>query len=156
MLTDVQTPFLGTPLVLPKSVEVDSQPKERLTLNGTSPATASPRHVHAALVLLAGGEPARAAPNLPTETIPAKIRGRRASGKSPVDVRIPPLELKILIESKPPESGILVRRIGRRRPRGGKTAADYYQYISLTILIHNIINVIIYIYIILYYIYMYM
>ena len=62
-------------------------------------------------------------PNLPTKIIPAKIRCLRLTGKSPTDLRIPPHEVKILLESNPLKSGILVRRLavfydqrGARRP----------------------------------------
>ena len=34
----------------------------------------------------------------------------RFYGESPMDMRIPPLNIKIMFESNPPKSGILVRR----------------------------------------------
>ena len=48
--------------------------------------------------------------NLPTEIIPTgtKIRRLKLSGEFPVDMRIPPLELTILLEPNPPKSKILV------------------------------------------------
>ena len=53
----------------------------------------------------------RGTPNLPAEIIPTKIRWLETSGKFPMDTRIPPLRIKILLESYPPNSMILVRRL---------------------------------------------
>ena len=39
-------------------------------------------------------------PNLPTNIIPTKVAGRKLCGKSPTDMRIPPLRIKIMLESK--------------------------------------------------------
>ena len=50
-------------------------------------------------------------PNLPTKIIPTKICGLKMSGKFPLDMRIPALKLKILLESNPLKSRILVRRL---------------------------------------------
>ena len=50
-------------------------------------------------------------PNLPARIIPTKIAWFRISGKFPMDVRIPPLGIKILLESNPLKSRILVRRL---------------------------------------------
>ena len=52
-----------------------------------------------------------ATPNLPTEIIPTKIRRLELSGRFPVDMRVPPLEIKIQLESNPLKSRILVRRL---------------------------------------------
>ena len=52
----------------------------------------------------------RDTPNLPTKISPAKIRRLKLSGKSPVDMRMKPLKLKIMFESNPLKSRILVRR----------------------------------------------
>ena len=51
-------------------------------------------------------------PNLPTKIITAKIAGLKISRNSPMDMRIPPLKLKILLESSPLKSRILVGRLG--------------------------------------------
>ena len=51
------------------------------------------------------------APNLPTKIIPTKIRWRKASAKCLMDIGIPPLNFKTLLESNPPTSRILVRRL---------------------------------------------
>ena len=51
------------------------------------------------------------APNLPTKIIPTKIRWRKTSAKCRMDIRIPPLKFKTLLESNPPTSIILVRRL---------------------------------------------
>ena len=53
-----------------------------------------------------------AAPNLPTEIIPAKIRWLKISGEFPLDMRTPPLKSKMLLESNPLKSRIVVRRLG--------------------------------------------
>ena len=50
-------------------------------------------------------------PNLPTKIIPAKIRFLKLSGKFPMDMRIPPLDIEMLLESNPLKSRILVRRL---------------------------------------------
>ena len=50
-------------------------------------------------------------PNLPTKLIPAKIRRFKISGRFPMGLGIPPLNIKILLESKPLISRILVRRL---------------------------------------------
>ena len=52
-------------------------------------------------------------PNLPTKIIPTKIRRLKHSGKSPMDLRIPPHKIQILPELNPLKSRILVREIGR-------------------------------------------
>ena len=49
--------------------------------------------------------------NLPTKIIPAKIAWRKHSGKFPLDMRIPPLEAKALLESDPLKSRLLVQRL---------------------------------------------
>ena len=51
-------------------------------------------------------------PNPPSKIVPAKmIRRREISGKLPMYLRIPPLEIKILLGSNPLKSMILVRRL---------------------------------------------
>ena len=55
-------------------------------------------------------------PNLPTKIIPAKIRWLNVSGKFPMGMGIPPLRIKIMLESDPPKSRILVRRLAVRTP----------------------------------------
>ena len=52
-------------------------------------------------------------PYLPTEIIPAKIcwRWPKISGEIPMDMRIPPLKIQIMLESNPLKSRILVRRL---------------------------------------------
>ena len=60
-----------------------------------------------------------------TLTIPAKIASLKLSGAFPVDMRIPPLESSIMIESNPLKSTILVlvRRLAVPRPRPTASAA---------------------------------
>ena len=48
-------------------------------------------------------------PNLPTTILPAKIPWLKLSGEFPMDMRIPPLRIKTLLESNPLKSTILVR-----------------------------------------------
>ena len=48
---------------------------------------------------------------IPTKIIPTKIRWLKTSRKSPMDMRIPPFNIKIMLESNPPKSRILVRRL---------------------------------------------
>ena len=50
-------------------------------------------------------------PNPPTKIIHAKIRRLETSGKFPMDMRVPPLEIKILLESNLLKSRSLVRRL---------------------------------------------
>ena len=50
-------------------------------------------------------------PSLPTNIIPAKNAWLKLSGKIPMDVRIPPLEIKIMLESNPLKSTMLVGRL---------------------------------------------
>ena len=64
----------------------------------------------------------RAMPNLPTTIIPDKIRWLKASGKSPMDMRISPLEIKILLQSNPLKSRILVQRLAVHSLRLGASA----------------------------------
>ena len=54
----------------------------------------------------------RAAPSLPTKIIPTNICRLEISGTFHMDMRIPPLTIKILLESGPPKSRILGRRLG--------------------------------------------
>ena len=49
--------------------------------------------------------------DLPPKIIPTKIASPSLSGKLPLDKRIPPLEIKIMLESSPPKSRISVRRL---------------------------------------------
>ena len=55
--------------------------------------------------------PSLATPDLPTKIIPTTIRRLKLSRKLPLDRRIPPLKIKIPIESNPLNSRILVRRL---------------------------------------------
>ena len=62
-------------------------------------------------------------PNLPTKIIPTKIPWLNISREFPMNIRIPPLWIKILLESNPPKSRILVRRLAvRGSRRRGSTA----------------------------------
>ena len=48
-------------------------------------------------------------PNLPAKIIPTNIAWLKLSGKFPMDMRIPPLWIKIVLESNPLTSTMLVR-----------------------------------------------
>ena len=48
-------------------------------------------------------------PNLPTKIIPTKTRWLKDSGEFPMDMRVPPLRLKVLHESNPLKSRILAQ-----------------------------------------------
>ena len=53
----------------------------------------------------------RVTPNLPTKIIPTTIARLKLSGKFPMGLEIPPLTIKILLESNPLKSRILVWRL---------------------------------------------
>ena len=50
-------------------------------------------------------------PNLPTNITPTKIAWLKLSGKFPMGLGIPPLNIKIMLESNPLKSVMLVRRL---------------------------------------------
>ena len=50
--------------------------------------------------------------NFPTNIIPTEIAWLKLSGKSPMDRRVPPLWINIVIESNPPKSTMLAERLG--------------------------------------------
>ena len=54
---------------------------------------------------------ARDTPNLPTHIIPTKIAWLELSGKLPSGLGIPPLNIKIMLESNPLKSIMLLRRL---------------------------------------------
>ena len=56
-------------------------------------------------------QPEAPTPNLPTKIIPTKIARLKLSGRFPIDMKFPPLTIKILLESDPLKSRILVRRL---------------------------------------------
>ena len=56
-------------------------------------------------------DPIRCTPNLPPKIIPTKISRLIISGKVPIDMRIPPLIITILLESSPLKSRISVQRL---------------------------------------------
>ena len=51
-------------------------------------------------------------PNLPTNITPTNIARLKLSGKFPMGLGIPPLYIKIMLESSPPKSTMLVGRLG--------------------------------------------
>ena len=73
-----------------------------------------PPELDAAGAARSGERGARSTPNLTTKTIPTKIARLTISGNFPMDMRIPPLKVKILLESnKPSEIQNLSTEIGR-------------------------------------------
>ena len=54
-------------------------------------------------------------PNLPTNIIPTNIAWLKLSGNFPMGLGIPPLNIKIVLESNPPKPTMLVGRLGARR-----------------------------------------
>ena len=78
-------------------------------------------------------------PNFPTNIIPTNIAWLKLYGKFPMDMRIPPLKFKIVLESSPLKSTILVGRLG----------------VSFCICIYTHVCVCVYIYIYITYIYVY-
>ena len=55
-----------------------------------------------------------ATPNLPTHIVPSNIAWLKTSGKFPMGLRIPPLSIRIMLESNPLKSTMLVGRLGVR------------------------------------------
>ena len=55
------------------------------------------------------------APSPPTNITPTNIARLKLSGKFPMDMRIPPLGIKIVLESDPLKSIMLVGRLGVQR-----------------------------------------
>ena len=95
----VYTPAASAPVTLPtdlneakKKVEMLKWAADRLASEG------SPRAGEMAAKLNQARAPRLAStptPNLPTKIIPTKTRGLKISGEFPVDMRIPPLNIKI-------------------------------------------------------------
>ena len=107
------------------------------------------------------------APDLPAKTIPAKIARIKMSGKFPVDTRIPPLQIKVLLKSNPRKSRIfvqvrvvccfplaldMVRRlavyVGFLRSRTPSQGISFiYTYVYVYVYIHTYIYIYIYMYV---------
>ena len=64
-------------------------------------------------------------PNLPTNIVSTNIARLKLSGKLPMYLRIPPLEIKIMLESNPVKSTMLVGGLGVAYARV-RAAADEY------------------------------
>ena len=56
--------------------------------------------------------PTPTTPNLPTKIVPINIARLKLSGKSPMDLGIPPFLIKIMLESNSLKSTMLVGRLG--------------------------------------------
>ena len=69
--------------------------------------------------------PRRLTPNLPTKIVPAKICRLRNYGEFPMDMRIPPLNIKIMLESNHLKSRILVRRLAVQNRLVALTHSSY-------------------------------
>ena len=61
-------------------------------------------------------------PDIPAKNLPTKIARLKLSGKCPMGMRIPPLKLKIMLESSPLKSRVLVRRLAVGRGWFGQSA----------------------------------
>ena len=59
-----------------------------------------------------------AIPNPPTNITPTNIAWLKLSGESPMDIIISPLKIKIMLESNPPKSIMLVEKLGIHAPMG--------------------------------------
>ena len=68
----------------------------------------------------------RTTENLPTNIIPTKMAWLKLSGKSPMALGIPPLNFKILLESNPLKSIMLVRILAVRSGFTGLTQSGSY------------------------------
>ena len=66
-------------------------------------------------------------PNIPTNIVPTNIARLKLSGKSPMDMRIPPLTINIMLESNPLKSAILVGGLGVVRRLVGCARATHIQ-----------------------------
>ena len=65
-------------------------------------------------------------PNLPTKTFPIKIAWLELlSLRTWPDTRIPTLNIKIMFESNPPKSGILVRRLAAMAPSSAQQCSGW-------------------------------
>ena len=64
-------------------------------------------------------------PNLPTKIISTKIARLKTSRKSPMRLGIPPLKIKILLESNPLKSRIVVRRLAVEGYEAKKSMVDH-------------------------------
>ena len=73
-------------------------------------------------------------PNLPTNIIPTNITWLKLSGKFPVGLGIPPVQIKIVLESNPLKSTMLLGRLGvfrqplKRLPRGVAFTGPIWNY----------------------------
>ena len=91
-------------------------------------------------------------PNLPTNITPTNIAWLKISGKSPMDTRIPPLVIKIMLESNPLKPTMSLRTSAYLRVLFQHAApllhhAHMYTYIYIYIYIYTYIYIYIYIYI---------
>ena len=60
-------------------------------------------------------------PNLPTNIVPTNIARVKLSGRLPMDMRIPPLQIKIMLESNPLKSKLLIGGLGVRKMAASTT-----------------------------------
>ena len=97
--------------------------------------TCDVRHAGWGLLALGKMQTDPCTPNLPTRIIPTKIPLLKITGEFPRDMRIPPLRIKILLESNPPKSGILVRRfaVSVERGRGSEKGLQRYTHTEVHI-----------------------
>ena len=72
-------------------------------------------------------------PHLPTNIIPTKIARFKLSGKFPMGLGMPPLKIKIMLESNPLKSIMLVRRLAVNFPSLWSAARDLLERRSVVV-----------------------
>ena len=75
-------------------------------------------------------------PNLPTNIIPTGIAWVKLSGKSPLGLGTPPLKIKIMLESNPLKSKMLVGRLGVARDSAAVLLKSWRPVLPRLISIH--------------------
>ena len=78
-------------------------------------------------------------PNLPTNIVPTNIAWLKLSGESRMGLGIPPLEIKIMLQSNPPKSTMLVGRLAVYFYNHTTTIIDHY-YMIITIYHYHTYN----------------
>ena len=79
-----------------------------------------------AFTMAQGLVPCKCTPNLPTTTLPTKVRWLNKSGRLPMDMIIPPLWLKIQLESNPLKSRIVVQILAVNSQVTTQASSDIY------------------------------
>ena len=75
-------------------------------------------------------------PNLPTKMIPAEISWLTNSGRNPMDIKMSPLKVEIMLKSNPLKSRVAVRRLAvARTPSPPTKSCDFRRFDSSKLLI---------------------